>query len=317
MDEHPSCSALLDPPSRILRRAGSEAPTRASNGLNWSPTCAITRCTMAADQQQWIEELARLRNAGTPCALVTVTATRGSAPREAGARLIVCDGKLHWGTIGGGNLEMLSIEHAIAMIATGEASSQSVVYPLSEKAGQCCGGEVTLFYEAWPWRRRNVVVFGAGHVAQALGGLAPWLRADVRLIDPRSHEELAPPLPADPPYDVLFVDSPEAEIADLPADACVLVMTHSHALDLEILVQAIPRRFPYLGLIGSDRKWKRFRARLLQRGFSEADLATVRCPIGLATTSKEPTAIAISTAAELLEVLEAQTASTPTRAPSP
>jgi xanthine dehydrogenase accessory factor len=268
---------------------------------------------MTGDQQQWIEELSRLRDAGTPCALVTVTATRGSAPREAGARLIVCDGKLHWGTIGGGNLEMLSIEHAIGLICGGDPVSESVVYPLSEKAGQCCGGEVTLFYEAWPWRRRNVVVFGAGHVAQALGGLAPWLRADVRLIDPRSEDELAPPLAEDRPFDVLFVDAPEAEINELPADSCVLVMTHSHALDLEILVKAIPRRFPYLGLIGSDRKWKRFRARLLQRGFSEEDLATVRCPIGLATTSKEPTAIAVSTAAELLEVLEAQSASSPAR----
>lgn len=263
---------------------------------------------MADAQQQWIEELARLRDAGTPCALVTVTNVRGSAPREPGARLLVAEGKLVWGTIGGGNLEHIAIAHALERLQEGEPTSESVVYPLSEKAGQCCGGEVTLFYETWPWRRRHVVVFGAGHVAQALGGLAPWLRADVQLIDPRSEDELQPPLPAERPYDVLFVDAPEAEVADLPADACVLVMTHSHALDLEVLVRAIPRRFPYLGLIGSARKWTRFQARLQQRGFTEEDLATVRCPIGLATTSKEPSAIAVSTAAELLEVLEAQAA---------
>jgi xanthine dehydrogenase accessory factor len=268
---------------------------------------------MADAQQQWIEELARLRDAGTPCALVTVTNVRGSAPREPGARLIVAEGKLAWGTIGGGNLEHLAIEHALELLADPEPTSESVVYPLSEKAGQCCGGEVTLFYEAWPWRRRHVVVFGAGHVGQALGALAPWLRADVRLIDPRSEDELQPPVPADAPYDVLFVDAPEAEIDELPADACVLVMTHSHALDLEVLVRAIPRRFPYLGLIGSERKWARFRARLAQRGFTDEDLATVRCPIGLARTSKEPRAIAVSTAAELLEVLEAADARTPAR----
>ena len=60
--------------------------------------------------------------------------------------------------------------------------------------------------------------------------------------------------------------------------------------------------FPYVGLIGSERKWARFKQRLTQRGFSDEELARVRCPIGAAQTSKEPRAIAVSTAAELLEV---------------
>ena len=71
-----------------------------------------------------------------------------------------------------------------------------------------------------------------------------------------------------------------------------------------IIARAIPRGFAYLGLIGSERKWARFRARLVQRGFTEAQIAGVRCPIGISKHSKEPSAIAISVAAELLELLE-------------
>jgi len=255
-------------------------------------------------QLAWIETLSELRAASRPCALVTVTAIRGSAPREPGARMIVTDGSLFWGTIGGGNLEHLAIEHANSLLERGEQRSESVDYPLSEKAGQCCGGEVTLFFETFPWSQRRVTIFGAGHVGQALGGLAGYLRAQVLLIDSRDEAELHPTLPAQRDFQVLFIDSPEEEIDALPATSLVLIMTHSHALDLEILTRALQRgTFPYLGLIGSERKWARFRKRLEQRGFTAEQLDRVVCPIGLGRPSKEPAAIAVCVAAQLLGVL--------------
>lgn len=257
-----------------------------------------------SDSQAWIETLSRLKAARTPCALVVVAGTRGSGPRDAGARMIVAGGKLVWGTVGGGNLERLAIEHATGLLRQEGARTETVAYPLSEKAGQCCGGEVTLFFETFPWARQRIAIFGAGHVAQALGGLAPWLGADVVLIDDRSEEEVQPPLPEQRPYEVLFVGAPEEEIDALPPASLVLVMTHSHALDLEILARALRRDdVAYVGLIGSERKWERFQKRLAQRGVAPEAIARVRCPIGLGRVSKEPTAIAISTAAELLEVV--------------
>jgi xanthine dehydrogenase accessory factor len=255
--------------------------------------------------QDWLETLNEFRSSGQACALVVVTGTRGSAPREAGARLIVADGRLRWGTIGGGRLEQLAIEHASQLLAQPERHVESVTYPLAEKTGQCCGGEVTLFFETFPWDRKQVVIFGAGHVAQALAGLQSYLGADVLLIDSRSEEELQPPLSAERSFQTLFIDSPEEEIQRLDPASLVLVMTHSHALDLEILVQALSRdAFPYLGLIGSARKWARFQKRLEQRGFDEESIARITCPIGAAQTSKEPRAIAVSAAAELLEVMD-------------
>lgn len=255
--------------------------------------------------QAWIEELARLRDAGRPCAMVVVTAVEGSAPREAGARMLVADGRLAWGTIGGGNLEKLAIEHATALLREARAASETRHYPLGETAGQCCGGRVTLFFETFPWRRSTVAVFGAGHVAQALGGLAPWIQADVLLIDGRDEDEIQPPPPRERPWELRTVDAPEQEIDLIPESALVLVMTHSHALDLAILEAALRRgTFPYLGLIGSERKWSRFRARLARKGFRDEELARVRCPIGVSRASKHPSAIALSTAVELVEVLQ-------------
>jgi xanthine dehydrogenase accessory factor len=82
-------------------------------------------------------------------------------------------------------------------------------------------------------------------------------------------------------------------------------MTHSHALDQAILEVCLRRidELAYVGLIGSERKWARFRERLLAKGFSEAALDKVSSPIGLVQGSKEPRAIALSVAAELLDVV--------------
>jgi len=260
---------------------------------------------MTVNQQEWLEALARFRDDGEPCCQVVVTGVKGSAPREVGARMIVSGGKLAWGTIGGGQLEHLAIQRATQLIAEGRAASLTEAVPLSEKAGQCCGGEVTLYLEAFVWTRRRLVVFGCGHVAQAIAGLSDYMGLDVQLIDSRSAEEVEPPLPERPPYDVLFIDAPEEEVDTVPADSLLLVMTHSHAIDQEVVARALSRgTFPYVGLIGSDRKWTRFRRRLEQRGFTPEQLDRVTCPIGVSKGSKEPRKIALSVAAEIAEVLE-------------
>ena len=259
---------------------------------------------MTANQQEWLEALATFKDRREPCAQVLVIGVKGSAPREVGARMLVAGGKLAWGTIGGGRLEHLAIERAAMLCAEGQARSYTEAFPLSEKAGQCCGGEVILHFESFAWSRQKLVLFGAGHVAQAIAGLQDYMGLDVMLIDPRSEEELEPALPSPRPYEVLFIDAPEEEVDAIPADSYLLVMTHDHALDQEVIARAMKRgTFPYVGLIGSDRKWKRFRHRLLQRGFDEAQLAGITCPIGVVKGSKEPRSIALSVATEVVERL--------------
>jgi len=252
----------------------------------------------------WFEVLERLREERRPCALVIVTGVAGSAPREVGARLIVADGDIVWGTIGGGQLERQAIERAGELLQRPDRVSESQDYPLGERTGQCCGGQVTLFFETYPWTRHQVVVFGAGHVAQALAGLVGYLGCELQLIDSRDSAEIRPRLPEDPDWSILCVDEPQEEVEGLARGTLVLIMTHDHALDLRILECALKHDgLAYIGLIGSQRKWARFQARLTQRGFSERQIQRVRCPIGISKTSKAPRAIAISVAAELLEIL--------------
>ena len=256
--------------------------------------------------QDWIGVLSSLRDERTACVLVVVTGVRGSAPREEGARMIVTSDGIRHGTIGGGRLEQLATEHAQAMVSGEGAQVESVDFPLGETAGQCCGGAVTLFFERYDWRKPEVVIFGAGHVGQALGGLASYLNAEVRLVDSRRADELHPAPSAEISARLDLVDAPEGVVDELEVGASVVVMTHSHAIDQAILEACLQRRdeLAYIGLIGSARKWARFQERLLAKGFSEADLEKVNSPIGLVQGPKEPRAIALSVAAELLEVLD-------------
>jgi xanthine dehydrogenase accessory factor len=83
-------------------------------------------------------------------------------------------------------------------------------------------------------------------------------------------------------------------------------MSFSHAEDLDIVAACLLRQrnladLPFIGLIGSKTKWATFRHRLQDRGFSEAELAHVTCPIGVeGITGKEPEVIAVAVAAQLL-----------------
>jgi len=249
----------------------------------------------------WIARLDELRRGGIPAVVVTVTGGTGSAPRDAGAKMIVrADGAFE-GTIGGGHLEMLAIEEARRRVEIGE--SGSIRYPLGAKTGQCCGGVVDLFYEvvnAGP----HLYVFGAGHVGQAVARTLEGTPFTVHLVDERTEWVNAPQLPVG----VVRHESEWDEFARAARwdarQTYVVIMTFRHDLDEKILegILSSRRDLRYLGLIGSAAKWERFRQRLLQKGIHEAALSRVRSPIGLPVGGKAPAEIAISLGAELLGI---------------
>lgn len=148
-----------------------------------------------------------------------------------------------------------------------------------------------------------VCLFGAGHVGEALVRVLAPLGAQIDWVDPREGvfpEVLAPNVRA------LHDDSPAQRVAEAPAGTYFLVLTHSHALDFE-LCQAIFRRndFAYFGLIGSATKRARFEHRLTERGVASERLEAMVCPIGIAgIDAKQPQAIAIAVAAQLLQLRE-------------
>jgi xanthine dehydrogenase accessory factor len=150
---------------------------------------------------------------------------------------------------------------------------------------------------------RAIYLFGAGHVGRALAlALAP-LPFAVRWIDPRRDA-----FPTHAPANVTLIHAPQpaAELASAPDNALVVVFTHSHALDLEIVAEALRvERFGYVGLIGSATKRARFLSQMRAAGRTEVQLARLVCPIGVpGLESKDPAVIAASTAAQLLIVSE-------------
>lgn len=247
--------------------------------------------------------------------LVRVEATQGSVPREAGTWMLVFREDVA-GTIGGGQLEWQAIALARGALVGGAPLPDGPVrYPLGPSLGQCCGGVVHLRYErlgaadaaTLPARlgeaRMPVALFGGGHVGRALVQVLASLPCAITWVD--SRDEVFPaPLP--PWVRCEHSDPVQAAVADLPAGAQVLVMSFSHAEDLEIVAACLRRQreradLPFVGLIGSRTKWAAFRHRLEQRGFSGAELAHVTCPIGVpGIRGKEPEVIAVSVAAQLL-----------------
>jgi xanthine dehydrogenase accessory factor len=148
---------------------------------------------------------------------------------------------------------------------------------------------------------RQVVLFGAGHVGQAVARILAPLPFRVSWIDGR--EGLFPP-DLTLAFETVHSDEPEAEVAEAEAGSIFIVMTHSHQLDEDICLQVLQRGdFAWLGLIGSDTKRRRFVHRLEQRGIQKEQLERLVCPIGLRSIrGKEPATIALSLAAQLMSL---------------
>lgn len=155
----------------------------------------------------------------------------------------------------------------------------------------------------------HLALFGAGHVGRALVETLARLPLRVTWIDSRESEFLAWM-----PDNVTAVvsDAPEDEVRTLPADSAVLIMTHSHALDLELVRAWLDRSdFRFLGLIGSKTKRASFEHKLRARGYDAARLARLVCPVGdTRVTGKEPEVIAIAIAAQLMTLRRTAAAAT-------
>nr|WP_294507695.1 xanthine dehydrogenase accessory protein XdhC [uncultured Rhodopila sp.] len=246
----------------------------------------------------WIDALAAAERDNQPAVLVTVLEAKGSTPREAGAKMVVSADGL-FGTIGGGNLEYRCEAAARGLLASGADGLSRRDFPLGPELGQCCGGHVTVLFEVLRPPRLHVALFGAGHVGKALVKLLADLPCRVTWIDARPEA-----LPANLPPNVTPVRTaePARAVEALPAGCIVLVMTHDHQLDFDIVSAALQRPgFAAVGVIGSDTKRARFAGRLARAGIQRAAIERLICPIGLpGIAGKEPAVVAVSVAAQIL-----------------
>ncbi|HTM79067.1 MAG TPA: xanthine dehydrogenase accessory protein XdhC, partial [Devosia sp.] len=240
-----------------------------------------------------------------------LTSVRGSSPREQGTFMLVGRSSI-FGTIGGGALEYMVIDHARRLIATGQAEAAMDV-PLGPEIGQCCGGRVAvgLRYADAALRQQlsekiaaedaaqpHVYIFGAGNVGAALARILALLPVHAHVIDTRT-EELAG-LP--PGIDVRAVPMPEVVVRNAPDGSAYVILTHDHALDFMIAYEALKRTdSPYVGMVGSRTKRARFSSWYLAEGGEKAALQRLILPIGdQGLGDKRPEVIAALAAAEIM-----------------
>ena len=248
--------------------------------------------------------------------LVSVDSVQGSGPREVGAWMAVFV-KGEVGTIGGGQLEWQAIAQSRQALQGLAALPTQQRVALGPSLGQCCGGAVELRFELMsaqdlPQLQQRltpaltpVALFGGGHVGQALVQVLSHLPFAVRWID--SRDEI---FPAQVPLNVVCEHSEpvQSAVPGLAAQSRVLIMSFSHAEDLDVVAACLKRQralgdIGFIGLIGSKTKWATFRHRLEDRGFSAQEMARITCPIGVSGISgKEPEVIAVAVAAQLLQV---------------
>jgi len=331
----------------------------------------------------WIGPLRNALAAEGRAVLVTVAATRGSVPREAGAWMLVTPTQAQ-ATIGGGHLEFEVLRIARDALQAAKLGTWLVRFPLAARLGQCCGGVATVLFRcfdaaaagwldalarrgehdlplalatpialggsaplavgradagaaslpaevlaaaqallaqadapptvmeqdgaAWFVERIGthdfrVVVFGNGHVGRALVQVLGAVPCSVTWVDERECD-----FPATAPANVTMVttDVPAAEVRTAAPQSVFLVLTHSHALDFELVAAILARDdFRYAGMIGSRPKRAQLERYLATRGFAAETIARVTCPIGIAGIGgREPGIIAVAVAAEIVQAHE-------------
>ncbi|MBE7437601.1 MAG: xanthine dehydrogenase accessory protein XdhC [Spirochaetales bacterium] len=235
-----------------------------------------------------------------PAVEAIVVAIHGSVPVTAGARMLVDATGLVAGTVGGGKLEARVLQEAREMLQGRAAATRFFFWHLNRDIGMTCGGSVSVFLQLWHCGGPGVHIFGAGHVSQALVRVLAPLSFTVHVYDER--EEWLARLPEGiQPHQTQDL---AASVADIPDGSYILCMTRGHEADRPVLARALKEnRFAFVGVIGSRAK-RAVLERELQalEGVPGEKATEFTCPLGLPVGSDHPAEIAISIAAQLLQI---------------
>jgi len=248
--------------------------------------------------QLWIEKLLEFKQQNIPVALITVTKTKGSTPCKVGARMLVDLDKSIYGTIGGGKLEFQIIDEAL--IALDKNTLKEVSYTLGPEFEQCCGGIVELIIEPMNLSP-NLYLFGAGHIGVEICQILKDTPFNIHLMDTRSNWSKNLKLGEHITYSDINFDLYKSYIK-WNANCYIVIMTHDHKLDFEITALALDSHTKYIGLIGSKSKKVKFNNMLIKELNFKNGIEPVHCPVGIDIGGITPNEIAISVAAELLQV---------------
>ncbi len=252
------------------------------------------------------EEIVRIQSHGGSAALATVIGTLGSTPGKTTMKMLVKSDGRCIGSVGGGcvEAEVVSRGREVARNERSQRFSVDLNENDNPETGLVCGGRIEIFIE--PITMPNVVVFGAGHVARAL--CAVLVPAGFRFIVADDRREFSTPerFPLAAECRTGSWEEIVQSIAFDPSDF-VIVMTRGHKDDTAVLraLEKPTQACRYLGLIGSKSKLITLTRHLRESGVSEAFLERIKTPIGLPIGARSAEEIAISVAAELIQIRRA------------
>lgn len=248
------------------------------------------------------EVIAQHRREGVDCVVITILAVRGSVPGVKGAKAVVTAQGIEVGTLGGGKVEARAVAVAKELLKSGDTCLEHT-WNLQQDIGMTCGGEMRFLFESVrsesSW---HVVIFGAGHVAQALVTLLARLSCRVDVFDPRANWLEMIPISSN--VKCHRVDDYVDGVKLVTDRSMVVCLSQGHSTDRPVL-SAVLKQDPevrFLGVIGSASKRAVLMRELREDGISDELIQRIVCPVGLPIGTNEPSEIAISIVAQLLEV---------------
>ena len=244
------------------------------------------------------EEVVRLTRSGEPFVLATVVAHEGSSPRKAGAKMLVRGNGSTSGTVGGGRIELETIE--AARLALADAAHRTLEFLLTEEHGYACGGRMSVFIEPHG-RRPLLVMFGAGHVGRAVTALAHGCGFRVAVVDDRPDCAVPELLPGAAEIHCCAV-SAAFDRLKLDRESFVVIATPGHLHDFAAVRGSLGTEAGFIGLLGSRRKKVTLLQTLEAEGFASAQMNRVITPVGLEIGAQTPEEIAVSIVGQLLAV---------------
>jgi xanthine dehydrogenase accessory factor len=246
------------------------------------------------------EEIVAARKGNQPVVLATVIESRGSAPREEGARMLVRPDGTIAGTVGGGAIEKIIIDEAMKLMAGGTA--RLISHDLKD-IGMTCGGGMSVFIEPLV-PAPQLLIFGAGHIGACLAQIGKMIDFSVTVVDNRPDFANAGHLPW---ADTIIAEEYEAAIekAVFNARTYVVILTHKHSHDYEVLEMCLKKKWCYLGMIGSRAKVAKVFDQLRAKGVSDELIQKIHSPVGIKIGANTPAEIAISILAEIIQARSA------------
>ena len=239
------------------------------------------------------------QEAGEPVVLATIVRVRGSVPRHVGTKMLVYEDGRFSGTVGGGEIESQVLTEAQAALADGRPRLLPYTVAETEQGGKDDqGAEIEIFLEPY-LPAATLLVIGCGHVRRAVAGLAHWLGYRVAVSDDR--EELVTPENI-PEADVYLPGRIEEALRHfhITRNTYIVLATRNVLVDQQIVPHLVHSPAPYIGLLGSERRWAETFRLLREDGLSDEQLARLHSPVGLELNAETPEEIAVSILAEII-----------------